>query len=539
MLSLLPLLALLVSAQNLTSADNPSTITAAPSTASFVSSTLDASSVASFYTQLFRSIEPASLQDFCISRGVSNFTQWSSSFWNGGLPVYTTNTRYQNIPGSGSSFPVYATISGKPVLTSYATDTSTLTTETYFEAPDYSYPVAEPCCAKCSIIAQSADIFYWPTAYTDTPTAVIGTQTYIYPSIYASMSGIDAQNMCSSVGTQPPAMKTQIAMRPEDASSIIYCASGSSFTDWDDAFITTIRFEPSDLATCANFTQRGPRPIYTTQVLDGHECFGIKCLPNFAHPPELTAIDPAWNNCIHMSIGAFDPPHTLTPQAGMGATHVNTPSALPQTTSATPAEKTLTPVPWTSANSPIQTATHVSSPQASHGSPPPNTSQDPAANLPTRNPGNSIPGSALPVSESASASNNLPPSTTPFGPLPIVQPVPTTIVVGSTAVEMTVLPSGSGVVIGSSTFHPGGVATISGIAMSIEPTAIVAEGSTIQLPSIITSSANTIATSVADRNGSHNSTGDTIIVPFEGTANRFGISMVCGALAVLGTVILL
>jgi hypothetical protein len=297
---------------------------------------------------------------------------------------------------------------GSGDLSTVTVSASIWTTIASWVLPDQgAVSATAPCCGRCTLSAQTIELFLWPsTSETPTPsvtgllpnqTAVVnaleangaGTYvdetgfTFISPSIYIGFTSIGARDYCGAVGT--PVYNTTMAFDPTDVSSVLpaiataTCISqqtgeGGDVITWSnyENVIVTQPLAYSDVAQ--NCSSIHGYYWFSDNPLAGNA--GDPCHPVLAIPTQVNQIQKEWNDCgAGYEGGFYDPPKTLKQGPLLVPTTANpkptadpgqSPTTGPPKTTAPPALPETTPEPKPSTqNDPVpDPSTSTKDPQA-------------------------------------------------------------------------------------------------------------------------------------------------------------------------------
>lgn len=209
-----------------------------------------------------------------------------------------------------------------------ATDTIVITVTS---TPKYTWS-RPPCatdadgCGRCIIIAESVQLFYWPSTSADNPkseplattsgnvTAVYVGTTFTSPSVYLSYQNVwTSKEFCQNTGRNYS--DALLTLDPRSLSSITAYHRRAQV-----AFSTTIAmlvaFEVpvnyTDLNKPASTsTSMAERPFNLSGT--ANYCQKADQKPILVVPPEIRNLDPDWKDCDVWGWGAHDPPRALTP----------------------------------------------------------------------------------------------------------------------------------------------------------------------------------------------------------------------------------
>lgn len=181
-------------------------------------------------------------------------------------------------------------------------------------------------CERCIIIAETVQLFYWPSTSADNPkseplattsgnvTAVYNGTTFTSPSVYLSYQNVwTSKRFCQNTGRNhsgallkldPRSLNSVIGYYERDQVDLsttfpMYLAAGQpvNYADFNKPASTSpsMAERPFNLSGTANYCQNtDQRPI-------------------LAVPREIRNLDPDWKNCDIWVWGAHDPPRALTP----------------------------------------------------------------------------------------------------------------------------------------------------------------------------------------------------------------------------------
>ncbi|KAF2468988.1 uncharacterized protein BDR25DRAFT_344171 [Lindgomyces ingoldianus] len=266
---------------------------------------------------------------------------WCDAVWSSAIQSYidanitqsTTSTRtwFQGYYGTGSLSTV---ITGQSYWTS---------TYTYVQNPFRAVKPTSPCCHKCTISAQTIQLFFWPSSAAAPPPTVTGLPadataavtgvpvngsgsyvddtgfTFISPSVYLGFTSLGAHDRCGPVGEA--LYNTTLAFDPREISSIL------PYTTTATCIVTVPLSQGGYTITVWENSMPNPQPLTYSDVaqncssIDGYYYFsknpfynsaGDPCHPVVAIPTRVQQLQPAWSSCGADYYGGFyDPPKTL------------------------------------------------------------------------------------------------------------------------------------------------------------------------------------------------------------------------------------
>ncbi|KAI9810598.1 MAG: hypothetical protein M1827_006160 [Pycnora praestabilis] len=227
-----------------------------------------------------------------------------------------------------ASMTVNGTISMSPIGQVITVSEST-TTRAEIPYVDNVNTALPDCCGGCSVYFPSVDLFYWPVATADAscliqtdggssgsmlamnqsdsfpannPMSVVGPDgfTYISPSAYVAFHNVAASNLCGQVGGVHTSIT--LAFAPGQLSSVWgeTLPAGERFLQ-----VISSSFNFGDLPCPPQSALNGPWLNYPVPLA------GAGYRPRLALPPQLLALDPAWNTCITDIWQGIDPPTAL------------------------------------------------------------------------------------------------------------------------------------------------------------------------------------------------------------------------------------